>query len=75
MQIGSNTGATLSAQALLDFRVQLTLNGATLTGGNCCLTAAGEGLAFLRGQWVEVDGEKLRQALEHWRRVEAEVRG
>ena len=72
--IGSNAGETLSAQALLDFRVQLTLDGADLTPEEiAALTAAGEGLALLRGQWVEVDGEKLRQALEQWQRVEAEA--
>ncbi len=72
--IGSNVGETLSAKALLDFRVQLTLDGADLTPEEiAALTAAGEGLALLRGQWVEVDGEKLRQALEQWRRVEAEA--
>ncbi|KAF0218087.1 MAG: non-specific serine/threonine protein [Geobacteraceae bacterium] len=73
--IGSNVGETLSAQALLDFRVQLTLDGADLTPAEVAvLTATGEGLALLRGEWVEVDGEKLRQALEQWQRVEAEAR-
>ena len=72
--IGSNVGETLSAKALLDFRVQLTLDGADLTPEEvAALTASGEGLAFLRGKWVEVDGEKLRQALEQWRQVEAEA--
>jgi superfamily II DNA or RNA helicase len=72
--LGSNPGETLSAQALLDFRVQLTLDGAELSPEEvAALTARGEGLALLRGQWVEVDGEKLGQALEQWRRVEAEV--
>ena len=72
--IGSNVGETLSAQALLDFSVQLTLDGADLTPEEVtALTASGEGLALLRGQWVEVDGEKLRQALEQWQRVEAEA--
>jgi non-specific serine/threonine protein kinase len=74
VHIGSNVGGTLSAKALLDFRVQLTLDGADLTPEEiAALEAAGEGLALLRGQWVEVDGEKLRQALEQWRRVEAEA--
>ncbi len=72
--IGSKIGESLSAQALLDFRVQMTLGGDDLTPAEIAtLTAAGEGLAFLRGQWVEVDGDKLRQALEQWRRVEAEA--
>ena len=72
--IGANVGEKLSAQALLDFRVGLTLNGEELTPEEIALlSAAGEGLLLLRGEWVEVDGEKLRQALEQWRRVEAEA--
>ena len=72
--IGSNVGETLSAQALLDFRVHLTLNGAELTPEEVeALTAAGAGLRLLRGEWVEVDGEKLSQALEQWQRVRAEA--
>jgi non-specific serine/threonine protein kinase len=72
--IGSKTGESLTAQALLDFRIQLTLEGADLTSEEIsALTSAGEGLAFLRGQWVEVDGDKLRQALEQWQRVEVEA--
>ncbi len=72
--LGSKSGETLSAEALLDFRVQLTLDGAELSPEEiAALTASGEGLALLRGQWIEVDGEKLRQALEQWQRVEAEV--
>lgn len=73
VQIGSGVGATLSAQALLDFRVQLTLNGAELTPDEiAALTTSSGGLAFVRGQWVEVDGVKLRQALDHWQKVKAE---
>lgn len=72
--IGKNTGESLTARALLDFRVQLTLDGDDLTPEEiAALTTAGEGLAFLRGQWVEVDGDKLSEALEQWRRVEAEA--
>jgi non-specific serine/threonine protein kinase len=73
VQIGSSVATTLSAQALLDFRVQLTLNGAELTQDEIdALTASSGGLAFVRGQWVEVDGEKLSQALDHWQTVRAE---
>ena len=72
--IGTAKGDGLGARALLDFRVQLTLEGAPLSAEEIAtLTVAGEGLTMLRGQWVEVDGEKLRQALEQWQRVEAEA--
>ena len=74
VSIGSNVGKAISADALLDFRVQLTLGGVDLTPEEIAtLTSVEEGLAFLRGQWVEVDGDKLRQALEQWQRVEAEA--
>ena len=33
---------------------------------------ATEGLVLLRGKWVEVDREKLQQALDHWKQVEQE---
>ena len=31
------------------------------------------GLAYVKGQWVEVDREKLSKALEHWKQVEADA--
>ena len=33
------------------------------------------GLVPLKGKWVEVDREKLSEALEHWKQVERDVRG
>jgi superfamily II DNA or RNA helicase len=72
--VGSKVENTLSARALLDFQVQLTLYGAPLTPEEIAtLTTSGEGLAMIRGQWVEVNGDKLRQALEQWQKVEAEA--
>jgi superfamily II DNA or RNA helicase len=74
VSIGSNIGASLTAKALLDFQVQLTLGGADLTAEEiAALTIAGAGLVFLRGQWVEVDSKKLREALDQWQRVETEA--
>jgi superfamily II DNA or RNA helicase len=72
--IGNSKGDRLGLSALLDFRVQLTLDGTPLSSEEiAALTAASEGLTMLRGQWVMVDGEKLRQALDQWQRVEAEA--
>ena len=33
------------------------------------------GLVSLRGKWVEVDRDKLAEALKHWKHVEREARG
>jgi non-specific serine/threonine protein kinase len=71
VRIGQNRAAGLGADALLDFSAQLTLGGEPLTEGEWTelLNAAG-GLALVRGQWVEVDPERLQQALAHWKKVE-----
>ena len=37
------------------------------------LLAPPDGLVLLRGQWVELDRERLREVLEHWKRVEREA--
>ena len=59
------------ASAMLDFRVQLALGDQELTEAEWReLMAADEGLVLLRGQWVEVDRDKLTEALDHWKKVE-----
>ena len=75
VQVGGAPAAQLGAQAVLDFSVRMTLEGEALTQAEeQQLLAATGGLIRLRGRWVEVDGERLAVALEHWRRVEREVR-
>jgi len=70
--IGNARGSGLGADALLDFQVRLTVDGGALSDAEIkALGAAGAGLTLLRGEWVEVDGEKLRQTLEHWKKVQA----
>ncbi len=67
-------GAGLGRDALLDFRVGMSLGEEPLTDEEAeALLGSDDGLLLLRGQWVEEDGEKLRQALEHWRAVEREA--
>lgn len=72
--IGSSRGSGLGADALLDFQVRLTVEGEPLSDAELAdLVAAGAGLTLLRGQWVEVDGEKLRETLEQWKKVQAQA--
>ncbi|MHB1309275.1 MAG: SNF2 helicase-associated domain-containing protein, partial [Limisphaerales bacterium] len=71
VRIGQNRGAGLGADTLLDFAVETTLGGEPLTETEwASLLQAADGLALVRGQWVEVDAEKLRAALDHWKKVE-----
>ena len=75
VKIDSRKGSRLSASDLLDFSVNLTLEGEPLTEAEVerILQSAG-GLVALKGKWVEVDREKLAEALQHWRDVERETR-
>ena len=74
--IGKRKGSVLSADSLLDYSVGVCLDGQPLSDEEIqSLLSAGEGLVRLKGQWVEVDREKLSAALEHWKQVEAQVKG
>ena len=71
VKIGDRAKSKLGADAILDFSVNLTLDGETLTEAelHAILESAG-GLVSLKGKWVEVDQEKLNEALKHWKSVE-----
>jgi len=74
--IGKNGPSQFGAGAMLDFKVELSRDGELLTPeeGRSILEGS-DGLVFLKGRWVEVDREKLQEALKHWKRVEREVGG
>ncbi len=54
----------------------MTLDGEPLSPADLreLLERADEGLVPLRGRWVEIDGERLRQVLAHWKAAQAEAR-
>ncbi len=60
---------------MLDFSVNVTLDGEPLTEAELeqLLQSVG-GLVALKGKWVEVDREKLAEALKHWKKVERDTR-
>ena len=69
--IGEKKKSTLGINALLDFHLDVVVDGQRLTRKEIAALLAGEdGLVMLRGQWVEVDREKLQQALAHWEALE-----
>jgi hypothetical protein len=68
--VGNRTRSMLNLNALLDFSVDVTLDGRILTASELReLLQSEAGLVRLGGQWVEVDPERLRQAVEHWDKV------
>lgn len=69
--IGSNEPSRVGARQMLDFDMRVTLDGETLTAEEIeSLLAATDGLALLRGKWVEIDGERLKATLERFEAVE-----
>ena len=75
VKVDARKKSTLSASALLDFSVNVTLEGEPLTESELerLLESVG-GLVAIKGKWVEVDREKLAEALKHWKKVERETR-
>jgi non-specific serine/threonine protein kinase len=70
-QIGGKAPTGLGQDALLDFQMEVTLDGERLTAAEIQeLLEKSDGLALVRGRWVEVDQERLRRMLEHFREVE-----
>ena len=66
--VGGAAPAGLGIEALLDFQMEVTLDGETLTTAEIrALLANTEGLAFIRGRWVEVDRERLGRVIDEFR--------
>ena len=64
----------VGADAMLSFDVALVLGDEQLTEQELRdLLQATDPLVQLRGEWVEVDREKLQQALDHWRSVQQDA--
>ena len=69
--VGSTSPSLLGADAMLDFQVSVSLDGERLTIAEINeLLSSTDGLALLRGKWVEVDSAKLQAALDRFQAVE-----
>jgi hypothetical protein len=74
--VGGKVPSVLGKDALLDFDMQITLDGERLSAAEIKkLLAGADGLQWLRGRWVEVDRGKLGRMLEHFREVEKAAAG
>ena len=75
VKIGQQLKGKLGVDALLDFSVRAVLDGDALSDQEIEQALGSEsGLVLLRGKWVEVDREKLAEALKQWKKVERETR-
>jgi superfamily II DNA or RNA helicase len=69
--IGAKPPSGIGTDALLDFQMDVTLDGERLTAAEIeQLLAASDGLHLVRGRWVEVNRVKLGRMLDEFRAVE-----
>jgi len=69
--VGGKPPSGLGRDALLDFRLELVLDGEKLSQSEVGeLLSKSEGLALVRGRWVEVDAERLNRTLARFGEIE-----
>ena len=74
--VGGREPSALGMNSLLDFSLQVTLDGETLTAAEIKdLLAKSDGLSLVRGRWVEVDHERLRRMLDRFQKIEQAAAG
>ena len=74
--IGGAAPSQLGLKAMLDFSIEVTLDGERLTKAEIAdMLKQSEGLAFIRGQWVEIDHERLTRTLAEFEAVERRAAG
>jgi superfamily II DNA or RNA helicase len=69
--VGGKPPSGVGQDALLDFRMEVILDGEKLTAAEIKeLLAQSDGLALVRGRWVEIDRVQLSRMMERFREVE-----
>ncbi len=69
--VGGKRPSTLGHDALLDFRMEVTLDGESLTAKEMReLLSHSHELALIRGRWVEVDRPRLERMIAQFNAVE-----
>src|ERR1700726_2736972 len=72
--VGGKAPSQLGLDALLDFRMEVTLDGENLSAAETKgLLAQTDGLAFIRGKWVEIDHERLSRTVERFESIERDA--
>jgi len=69
--VGGQPPSGLGQNALLDFHMEVTLEGESLTAAEIQeMLAQSDGLALVRGRWIEIDREHLTRMMERFREAE-----
>ncbi|MGO8952046.1 MAG: DEAD/DEAH box helicase [Rhodomicrobium sp.] len=69
--VGGSDPSFVGAEALLDFNLEVTLDDETLTEKEIReILRSSDGLALVRGKWVEIDRERLQKTLAQFEAIE-----
>jgi superfamily II DNA or RNA helicase len=69
--VGARKPSALGLEGVLDFRMAVTLDGETLNAKEIAALLSGtDSLVLLRGQWVEIDRERLERSIHQFREAE-----
>ncbi|MBF0094773.1 MAG: DEAD/DEAH box helicase [Alphaproteobacteria bacterium] len=70
--VGTRVPSAVGLEGILDFRMNVTLEGEPLSGEEIAELLAGtDTLVLLRGQWVEIDRDRLERTMVQFRAAEA----
>ena len=71
VSVGEQQPSRLNTEALLSFNAELWLGGESVTTEELrLLLAEEEGLALIKGRWVEVNHKRLKEALDAYERAQ-----
>jgi len=71
--IGNTKSPSVGISSLLDFNVNISVGEDNLTEEELHeILHSNEKLVQIRGQWIEVDKDKLQEALQHWKKVQSQ---
>lgn len=74
VKIDTQRKSLVGVDSILDFSLSIALEGVSLSQRELeSILQATDGLVNLKGKWIEVDRQKLTEALEHWKEVESVV--
>jgi hypothetical protein len=75
VNVSAQEKSRIGVDALMDFKIGVTLEGEQLTEAEIAIIqASSDGLVLLKNKWVEVDKEKLDEAMKHWKQVERDAK-
>jgi len=74
VNIGTKEPSRIGLDALVDFNIELSLGGQAISKEELeSLISQSEGLAFIKGKWIEVDSNKLKETLLAYEQAKREA--